>query len=43
MNNNKALSDLKPFVNENKKGVNTELLLATIQDKVADRIMKHPT
>jgi hypothetical protein len=25
MNNNKALSDLYPFLNENKKGVNTEL------------------
>ncbi|CAC9460565.1 D-sedoheptulose-7-phosphate isomerase [bacterium endosymbiont of Bathymodiolus sp. 5 South] len=38
MNNNKALSDLYPFLNENKKGVNTELLLASIQEKVADSI-----
>jgi hypothetical protein len=37
MNNNKALSDLYPFLNENKKGVNTELLLASIQEKVSTR------
>ncbi|CAC9491890.1 Phosphoheptose isomerase 1 (EC 5.3.1.-) [uncultured Gammaproteobacteria bacterium] len=38
MDNNKTLSGLYPFLDKNKKEVNTELLLSSIHKKVADSV-----
>jgi len=43
MDNNKTLSGLYPFLDENKKDISTEFLLSSIHEKVADSIKAKQT